>query len=221
MRKIPLATGQTYHIFTRSIADFKIFNDDIEFLRMQQLIQYYQMDNYLKFSKFIELDICQQKGFYNALDIISKEKEELVQIISYCLMPTHIHLTLKQLTANGISKYTSNILNGYTRYFNTKHKRKGPLWESRFNSVLVDNDEQLLHLSRYHHLNPVTAKLVDRPEDWSYSSYREYIGEVNGAAAICQFDDLLDIKPNSYRGFVNDRIAYQRDLAVIKKLMMD
>lgn len=219
MRKIPLATGQTYHIFTRSIADFKVFNNKADFTRMQQLIKYYMVGDDLKFSKFIELEICQQNGFDIAFNIILKDKEQLVQIIAYCIMPTHIHLVLKQLTENGISKYMNDILNGYSKYFNTRHKRKGPLWESRFNSLLVDTDEQLFHLTRYLHLNPITAGIVDRPEDWKFSSYREYLG--NNNFKICQFNDILDIKPESYRKFVNERISYQIELAKIKNLIMD
>jgi putative transposase len=79
-------------------------------------------------------------------------------------MPTHIHLVLRQLKDGGISKFMSNILNSYSRYFNIKHNRKGPLWEGRFRKVLVGSDEQLLHLTRYVHLNPVTACLVDKPK---------------------------------------------------------
>ena len=67
------------------------------------------------------------------------------------------------------------LLNSYTRYFNEKIKRKGPLWEGRFKKVLVNSDEQLLHLTRYVHLNPVSAGIVEKPEDWPCSSYREYI----------------------------------------------
>src|SRR3990167_9648627 len=157
MRKKILAVGETYHLFTRSIADFVIFNNDNDFDRMQQLIKYYSIDNKIKFSDFIAYRNVQKNGFNNTLNAISKNKEKLVQVIAYCLMPTHIHLILRQLTDKGISKYMSDFLNSYTKYFNTLHKRKGPLWESRFKNVLVETDNQLLHLTRYIHLNPVTA----------------------------------------------------------------
>jgi len=221
MRKDPLVIGETYHIFTRSIAEYVVFNSVGDWQRMQQLIKYYQVSNEIKFSNFIELKLVQQNGFYNAINVFSKDKQSLVQIIAYCLMPTHIHLILKQLTDNGISKYMKAILDSYSKFFNTIHNRKGPLWESRFNSVLVDNDEQLMHLTRYIHSNPSTAKLVDLPENWIFSSYSEYLGKVIEPAAICQFDDVLEINPSSYQRFVNDRISYQRELAKIKKLIMD
>lgn len=221
IRKILLTTGETYHIFTRSIADFRIFNDDNEFNRMLKLIKYYQKENDLKFSNFVELELVQKEGFNNALEIISRDKEKLVQIIAYCLMPTHIHLILKQLQDNGISDYMRKILNSYSCYFNAKHKRKGPLWESKFKNVLVDNDEQLLHLTRYLHLNPVTALLIDKPENWIFSSYKEYLSKVEDSSVVCQFDNILEIKPFLYRKFVNDQISYQKELAKIKKLLVD
>jgi putative transposase len=113
------------------------------------------------------------------------------------------------------------ILESYSSYFNAKHKRKGPLWESKFKNILVDSDEQLNHLVRYVHLNPTTARHVESPEEWLFSSYREYIGEISDNQKVCQFDDILDIKPNSYRKFVTDQVSYQRELAQIKKLLFD
>lgn len=216
-----MVVGEIYHIFTRSIADFRIFNDGSEFQRMQQLIKYYSVNNEAPFSDFVVREIIGQYGFDNAFATIAKDKEKLVQIIAYCLMPTHLHLIVKMLSEKGISKYINKILNSYTRFFNEKHRRRGPLWESRFKSVLVKTDEQLLHLTRYLHLNPTTAKLVNHPKDWDFSSYKEYISKENKAASICQFSEMLDIRPTSYRKFVNDRIGYQRELAKIKSLVMD
>lgn len=57
-------------------------------------------------------------------------------------------------------KNMRKVLDSYTRYFNIKTKRKGPLWQSKFKSVLVKNDEQLLHLTRYLHLYPISNNLV-------------------------------------------------------------
>lgn len=221
MRKNALATGEVYHIFTRSIADYVVFNNASEFDHMKQLIKYFRVINETKFSDFLELQTVQKEGFNNACDILFKDNEAQVQIIAYCFMPTHIHLILKQLKDNGISKYMKDILISYTRFFNIQHQRKGPLWEGRFKSVLVDTDEQLLHLSRYIHLNPVTAKLINKPQDWRYSSYAEYLGEVVDHSAVCQFDNLLEIKTKSYSKFVNDQISYQQELAKIKKMLLD
>lgn len=220
-RKEPLATGESYHIFCRSIAEYQIFNTKTEFERITQLSKYYQIDNEMRFSFFADLVWVKKNGFNKSIKLISSDKDKLVQIIAYCLMPTHIHLVLKQLKDNGISDYMRKILDGYTRYFNLTHKRKGPLWESKFQNVLVSSDEQLVHLTRYVHLNPVTAHLVEKPEDWPFSSYKEYIGQIQDSQTFCQFSDIFDIKPANYRKFVNDQISYQRELAKIKNLIIE
>ena len=115
----------------------------------------------------------------------------------------------------------NNILNSYSRYFNLKHRRKGPLWEGRFKRILVRNDEQLLHLTRYIHLNPTTSYLVNRPEEWNWSSFKEYIRDASANDGICGYSNVLDINPSSYKKFVEDRISYQRELAKIKDLLLD
>lgn len=216
-----MVNGEIYHIFTRSIADYRIFNDNNEFERMAQLIKYYRFKNDLRFSYFTKSKLVEKEGFNNAFAITSKGKNNLVQIIAYCLMPTHVHLILKQFANNGTSDYMSNLLNGYTRFFNTTHKRKGPLWESRFKNVLVKTDDQMLHLTRYIHLNPVTARIINKPQDWPFSSYNEYLSLIQDNSVICEFDDILEIKPSIYRKFVNDQISYQRELAKIKSLILD
>ena len=220
MRKNPLVIGEVYHVFTRSIANFLIFNNAEEFNRVIQLLRYYQFNNNPKFSDFLAQKSVQIFGFDSALKTITKNEKPIVQIIAYCLMPTHLHLILKQLEDHGISTFMSNILNGYTRYFNSKHKRKGPLWESEFKNVLVENDEQLYHLSRYLHLNPVTAHLVEKPENWVFSSYQEFISQSKDVE-ICDFMELIDIEPSSYKKFVNDQISFQRELDKIKHLLLD
>ena len=115
----------------------------------------------------------------------------------------------------------NNILNSYTRYFNIRHKRKGPLWVGRFKRVVVSTDEQLLHLTRYVHLNPVTSYLADNPESWEHGSYQEYCSQNDVREKVCCFDNLLDIDSRSYKKFVNDRKEYQRGLAKIKELMLE
>lgn len=177
-RKDILANGEIYHIFNRSIADFVIFNNKNEYERMWQLLKYYLVKQDIKFSKFLELRLVEQEGFDVAVNMVSRDDDPIVQIIAWCLMPTHFHLVLKQLKENGVSDYLRTILESYSSYFNTVHRRKGPLWESRFKSVLVENDDQLNHLVRYNHLNPTSAGLIKSPEDWLYSSYCEYLGIV-------------------------------------------
>ena len=213
-RKVPLKEGEMYHICTRTICGFKIFNSDSEYQRMLESIVFYTLENPpCKFSDLPKPALG--KVVPNA------GLGRLVKIVAYCLMPTHIHLILQQLKEGGISRFMNLILKSYSKYFNIKHNRKGPLWEGRFKNVLVKSDEQFLHLTRYVHLNPVTDYLVDRPEDWSFSSYREYIGLADEDKRICDFSDYLDMNIEAYQRFVNDRADYQRQLAKIKHLTIE
>lgn len=211
MLKVPLVTGEIYHVYNKSIAEFVIFNNDTEYSRIKDTVKYYQIENQpVKFSQF---------GAY--INNIKQEaiEKKLVEIICYCFMPTHIHLALKQLAEDGISNFMRYILNSYSHYFNIKHNRRGPLWEGNFKKVLVESDEQMLHLTRYIHLNPVAAYIVNNPIDWKWSSYSEYIsGKGDG---ICKHADVLDVTPETYKLFVENRIDYQRELAKIKNMMFD
>ena len=216
-RRDALETGQIYHIFSKSIAGFKIFRYDAEFVRIKSLLSYYKKERpSIKFSAFIELK--NQKNFLQNND---SQRNDLIKIIAYCFMPTHIHIILKQLNDSGISHFMNNVLNSYTRYFNIKTKRKGPLWETRFKNVLVSTNEQLLHLTRYLHLNPVTANLVDKPQQWRYSSYQEFLGKIEEDEKICRYMDLLDIKYREYQKFVESQIDYQKELGINKALFIE
>lgn len=218
MRDDPLVIGQTYHIFTRSIAGYVIFNNDEEYSRIVEVMKYYiKRRPRLRFAVFNNLSTEYQKIL---LEECAAQKS-LVDIVAYCVMPTHVHFILRQNEKDGISIYLKNIKDSYTRYFNTKHKRKGPLWEGRFKNVLVSDDEYLLHLSRYVHLNPVTSCLVGKPEDWKYSSLSEYTSPGKGNGGICEFNAMLDVIPADYKSFIDDRIAYQRELHTIKRLILE
>jgi len=211
-RKEPLITGDTYHIFSRSIEGQTIYRNPSDYNRMIELLRYYmQASPPTRYS----LSKVSSKIYLP----IGKEYQELIQIIAHCIMPNHFHLILKQLLDDGISKYMNNVLNGYSRYFNTKYKRKGRLWESVFENIRIKDDDQLIHLTRYIHLNPTTAFLVNKPDEWKYSSYKEYLSAIPKEKCLCQFDNLLHIEPAQYEEFVLGRIDEQRHLAIIKRLI--
>lgn len=208
-RKVPLVQGKVYHIYNRSIAGFKIFRFDNNYQRMMDTISYYNTESPL--CKFSDKPNTPKPG----LGVGSK----LVRIVAYCLMPTHFHLILQHLKEGSISQFINLVLKSYSKFFNVKHNRKGPLWEGPFKNVLVETDEQLFHLTRYIHLNPPTDFLVDNPRDWKFSSYGEYLGFVDNGKRLCDFADLLNIEPVDYEQFVLDRVGYQRELSLIKHLI--
>lgn len=212
-----MVNGEYYHIYNRSIAGFKIYNNDSDFQRFADLLGYYCFsDPPIKYSEYKRLNSESQKNMVFSLST----NDKLVSFVCFCIMPTHFHILLRQNVEDGITRFIGLIENSYSRYFNLVHKRKGPLWESRFQAVHVATDVQLLHLTRYIHLNPVSAGIINKPEEWKYSSYFEFLNMEN-PNNLCKFNDLIDMKSKQYQKFVNDRKDYQRQLAIIKSQLLD
>ena len=206
-----LASGESYHVLSRCIAGYQIFKYKRNLNRFTDIIWYYQYVRLsLRFSKYL---ISPRKPKIGG--------KKLVDILCYCLMPNHFHLVLTQLEERGISVYLNRLLNSYSRYFNVKHDRKGPLWEGRFKRKRLNSDEQLLHLTRYVHLNPVTDFMVEDPVDYPYSSYREYLRLVK--SKISNPTKVLgeSYSAKRYKKFVMDQKDYQRRLKEIKNCLID
>ena len=96
-------------------------------------------------------------------------------IHAYCLMNNHYHLLVETPLGN-LSQIMQHINGAYTNYFNTKRKRSGHLFQGRYKAILVEADEYATELSRYIHLNPLRAGAVAVPNEYLWSSYRDYIG---------------------------------------------
>lgn len=221
-RRCPIERGEVYHVMNKSIAGYKIFNTRSDYERALHTLEYFSIAGRLpKFSYFLQRSHEEGKTFSMYLDQCFPKPNRLVQLVAYCFMPTHLHLLVIPRAKSGVAQMMSNALNSYTRYFNVKHERRGPLWVGRFKNVHVESDEQLWHLTRYLHLNPVTAHLVDKPERWLFSSYLEYVTPSRVRRPLCEYRDLLDVRPRSYRAFVEDHIDYQRELERVKHLILE
>lgn len=96
-------------------------------------------------------------------------------VYAYVLMPNHFHI-LMQTQTTPIATVMSSLLTSYSMYFNKKYKRAGPLFQGRFKSKLCDRDSYFLGASRYIHLNPIEAGIVQKLADYPWSSYQEIFG---------------------------------------------
>ena len=99
------------------------------------------------------------------------KKRTKSKLYAYCLMTNHTHLLIEPSSENGIAKMIQSIGRRYVQYINQSYKRTGTLWEGRFKSSLISKDEYLLACSRYIELNPVRAKMAEKPGDYPWSSY--------------------------------------------------
>lgn len=177
LRKTPFILGEYYHIYNRGILKNIIFLDEVDKRRFTKLLFVCNSD------KSVVFKLVQGR----TLDKIERG-ETLVDIGVYCLMPNHFHILLCEKVEGGVSLFMQKLLTAYSMYFNIKYERKGPLFESKFNSKHIDTDAYLNWIFSYIHLNPV--KLIDpnwkengisNPvtaksfmQKYKYSSYYDY-----------------------------------------------
>ncbi|MDB9514500.1 transposase [Kamptonema animale CS-326] len=126
-----------------------------------------------------------------------------VDIIAYCLMPNHYHL-LVYLQNDDFSKLMQSFTLSYTKAINKRYQRVGSLFQGRFQAIHVDREDYLLHLTRYIHLNPVSAKIVEKAEDWEFSSYQEYIDLRQGSLPKIEGMRAQFHSADAYRYFLED-----------------
>lgn len=219
VRQIPLVTGHYYHVYTRGVARLPIFQSRFDYQYMVYALDYYRYKKpMVKLSKFIHLPQAEQEKMRQQMDA----NQKLVSITAFTLMPNHLHIMLQQLQDGGIVTYMRRALNSYARYFNTKRKRVGPLFQGVYKSIHIDSDEQLLHLSRYIHINPVVSGVIDEKNllTYEWSSLPMYMGSkpsfVDTEIILKQFTST-----ESYLTFLKDHVDYGKKLADIKHITLE
>lgn len=124
-----------------------------------------------------------------------------VTLLAYCLMPTHIHLLLRQDADQEIERFMHRLHTAYTMYFNIRYDRVGSAFQGRFKAKHIESDEYLLHVSRYIHLNPIEIIRAQGPalrlEEYGWSSYQEYIG--GAYTSLCDTSVILEYFDEKYR----------------------
>ena len=219
-RNIPLITGEDYHVFYRGGAQQPTFISHSDYQQALLGLNYYRfISPPIKLSRFKRFTFQKKAELLSKLDLSGNK---WVDIISFVLMPNHFHLLLKQTTDKGIAKYLSLFTNSYTRYFNTKGQRPGPVFQGVFKAVHVESNEQLLHLSRYIHLNPYVSGVTSKTALLTYpwSSLPCYLGEekniVDQSIVLSQFKSS-----SGYKDFVINHADYAQQLEFIKHLTID
>jgi putative transposase len=125
-----------------------------------------------------------------------------VEVWAWCLMPNHVHLILVPSDADGLRRALARVHRSYAGAIQARRKRTGHFWQGRFGAVAMD-EEHLAAALRYVSLNPVRARLVERAQDWRWSSTRAHLrGRDDGVTTLApvrdrfpDFADLLAIEP--------------------------
>lgn len=219
-RIIPLVNGEYYHIFNRGVAHLPTYSRKKDYQRFLTCLDYYRNNNLpCKLSRFLQFPIEMQNDIQSTFE---KEQNHCIELISFSLMPNHFHLLLRQKTDNGISTYITRLINSYTRYFNTKYRRVGPVFQGVFKAVRIETNEQLIHVSRYIHLNPLVSMIVTEKDllHYSWSSLYTFLYNdlpfVNPQPILEYFSSVQD-----YFQFVLDQAEYGKELEKIKHLILE
>ncbi len=130
-------------------------------------------------------DVFRKKGDFEAFlqALLELKTRKPFALYGYCLMSNHFHLLLRPIEAT-ISRIVQSLLVSHTQRYHRHHRSGGHVWQGRFKSPVIQDDEHLLTVLRYIEANPLRAQLVERADDYPWSSYR-----VHGAG---QKDELVD-----------------------------
>lgn len=190
-----------YHIYNRGVEKRVIFLDQQDYSVFLSYLREYLLP---KKEKELherlsdpQISSVEKNKALKSLHLNNFSQE--ITLLSYCLMPNHFHFFVKQKSINAIDKFMNSLATRYTMYFNRKYKRVGSLYQAVYKAVLIENEAQFLHLSRYIHKQALDLK--NQP-----CSYPEYLG----------LRQTLWIKPDevlNYFSRTNPSLSYQNFVA--------
>jgi putative transposase len=189
-----------YHIYNRGICKELLFIDDQDYTVFLGLLKRYLGNGIDK-----KLNRVKYPNYSRDIDLLA-----------YCLMPNHYHLFVYQHKADAIADFMRSLGVSYSMYFNKKYKRQGSLFQQRYKAVDIKDDSQLLHITRYIHLNPTKYKT------YKWSSYPYYISDKKAEwLKPSTILDLFDGDKEKYKLFIADYKSYKDALTDIKDLLID
>lgn len=221
MRKIEFAVGEYYHIYNRGVDKRETFSDvyDYErFLLSMDLLNDIEDGLMIEWRDYKKSNANARLNDF--LKLSFRKREPLVEIVAYCLNPNHYHFILKQIADKGIEKFMHKLGTSYTKYFNTKQKRSGTLFQGRFKSVYIDSNEYLLYLSAYVNKNNFIHG-YNKNDSWQYSSLSDYLGKRNDKlvkkeVVLEQFENV-----DQYKEFLEKNALYMKDKKELEKYLIE
>ena len=215
----PLVTNNFYHIYNKGINGTETFLNSENYNRFIDLVNYYRFDKHeIRYSRYNNLTTENKQSYLNS---IQKDNNLLVNIHSFSLMPNHYHFLLEQLQDKGIQKFISNLINGYTKYFNAKEDHYGQLFLTQFKAKLVLENEVFLHVCRYIILNPLTAYMLKSFKElkiYPFSCLLDFIGTPRDFITTTKIlGNFKTIK--SFEDFIADQENYQKELKILENLL--
>ena len=173
MRSINIAPDEVYHIYNRGNQKQTLFYTERDYIRMLFLMLMFQSPK--RFRNIKRRVNYFEDGNDFKIDADKVIKNRFVELINFCIMPNHFHLTVNNLAKDGVPKYLHRIQNAYGRYFNTKRDKTGHVFQGTYKAKHISSDRQLRHLSAYVHKNP--KEMGATYANYYWSSYQDYVDE--------------------------------------------
>lgn len=199
-----------YHVYNCGVERRVTFTNHQDYERFLEITSFYLQAESIPFSQFSRLSIEEKVKFRQTYPATKETRR--ISLLAYCLMPNHFHFITKIEKDLGLSQFISDVTNSYTKYFNTKNKRIGHLFQGSFKAKEVASEESFMQLSRYIHLNPAaSSKVAWRAplSQYPYSSYAVWVQNENGS--LVKVEDikkfLPSYVPSSYEEFVESKIS--------------
>jgi len=171
-----VAPGEYYHIFNRGAHKQGIFKNKADWIRFLFSVLYLQSPHSFANIHRITKSFTAETGFsVPDEDIQSVIEGRFVELVSFCLMPNHFHLLVKESLEGGVARFMHRVSVGYTRYFNTKYGSVGHVFQGPYKAVHVETDSQLLYLSAYIHRNPrELGEWLGKEGEYPWSSLQDF-----------------------------------------------
>ena len=238
MARTKFEQGKIYHIFNRGVEKRNIFLSDGDRWRFLQGLYLFN-DEAGSLNLLYRLE--QQKGkmhFGILRDYLRKagiERKPLVRIMADCLKPNHFHLLVEEIQKNGISRFMQKLGVGYTKFFNKKYERVGPLFQGVFKAVEIKKDEQLHYIIAYinvinpgQELEPELKTAAKDPEEimrfiehYPWSTHLEYLGKRDSIITDKGIAAKIFPNPKSYLGFVRDIVRGKKSMNAISNFLLE
>ena len=189
------APNSFYHVYARGNSKMRIFADEQDYLTFLKLFARYLSPEEAKDPYGISYP-----NFYHKVDLVA-----------FCIMPNHFHLLVYQHQQGALTSFMQSLMTSYSRYFNTKYKRSGSLFESRFRASLISDEGYLQHITRYIHLNPRVWGTYE------YSSLPYYLQRTQ--ETWLRPERILELfsSPEIYLNFVADYEENKKMMDILKR----
>ncbi len=217
-----LEVNKIYHVINRGVEKRKIFLKNQDYSRFILALEFF--NDHASSDLWQIIERFSPALLEKRLTIKRKDaKKYLVELLAFTLMPNHYHLILREIIPGGISLFMQK-LGGYTTYFNKQYNRVGPLFQSRYKSVPIQNDIQLHAVFAYVHTNPIELiepgwknskvgnmkKAIEYLRIYKWSSYRDY-SDISTFPTATQREFFLNFFGNSQkcREAIKDWISWK------------